>query len=149
MPLSVGIFIRPPCSQPTFRSRELVLTWANWLNCPYINNPNTLAGSRPLPTTPVTLPHSSCLPYLTKTKTKSQIQIQRQRQARSPVTFPPSSRLPYLSFQSTAISNIFVKHSHTQHLQNTFPYFNEKLSWLPRNFWILPGLQPQGLYEDE
>ena len=26
---------------------------------------NTLAGSRPLLTTPVTLPHSSCLPYLT------------------------------------------------------------------------------------
>ena len=51
--------------QPTFRSRVLVLTWANWLNCPYINNPNTLAGSRPLLTTPVTLPPSSCLPYLT------------------------------------------------------------------------------------
>ena len=51
--------------QPTFRSRVLVLTWANWLNCPYINNPNTLAGSRPLLTTPVTVPPSSCLPYLT------------------------------------------------------------------------------------
>ena len=70
----------PSSLQPTFRSRVLVLTWANWLNCPYINNPNTLAGSRPLPTTPVTLPHSSCLPYLTKTK--SQIQRQRRRQTR-------------------------------------------------------------------
>ena len=69
----------PPSVQPTFRSRVLVLTWANWLNCPYINNPNTLAGSRPLPTTPVTLPHSSCLPYLTKTKTKSQIQRQSHK----------------------------------------------------------------------
>ena len=59
--------------QPTFRSRVLVLTWANWLNCPYINNPNTLAGSRPLLTTPVTFPPSSCLPYLEN-------QRQRQRQ---------------------------------------------------------------------
>ena len=56
----------PPSLQPTFRSRVLVLTWANWLNCPYINNPNTLVGSRPLLTTPVTLPPSSCLArYLT------------------------------------------------------------------------------------
>ena len=59
--------------QPTFRSRVLVLTWANWLNCPYINNPNTLAGSRPLLTTPVTFPPSSCLPYLERKR-------QRQRQ---------------------------------------------------------------------
>ena len=110
--------------QPTFRSRVLVLTWANWLNCPYINNPNTLAGSRPLLTTPVTFPPSSCLPYLERKR-------QRQRQNNihkltgsrplltTPVTVPPSSCLPYLTFQSSAISNIF-ENTPTQEL--TFPF---------------------------